>query len=73
MFSVDKYKIYVELVSRVKPDVLYRIGAEPHSSITIRGRHFSFVQAGHHFIVLNPKTGKCSILELGISLHGKIC
>ena len=58
-FCVDKYKIYVELVSRVKPDVLYRLGAKSYSSITMRGRQYSFVQAGLHFIVLNPKTGKC--------------
>ena len=57
-FFSDKYEIYVELVSRVKPDTLYRLNALSYSSITIRGQQYKFSQAGHHFIVLNPKTGK---------------
>ncbi len=59
MFFLDKRKIYVELVSRIKPDTLYRLDAQAYSSITIRGQQHNFAQAGHHFIVLNPKTGKC--------------
>ncbi|XP_028401484.1 phosphatidylinositol phosphatase PTPRQ-like [Dendronephthya gigantea] len=53
----DTFRIYVELVSRVKPDTLYRIDADSFSSITIRGTQHKFSQPGHHFIVLDPKTG----------------
>jgi hypothetical protein len=55
---LGKYKIYVELVSRVEPDTLYRLDAQSYSSINIRGQQHNFAQAGHHFIVLDPKTGK---------------
>lgn len=53
----DTFRIYVELVSRIEPDVLYRIDAESFSSITIRGNQHNFSKPGHHFIVLDPKTG----------------
>jgi hypothetical protein len=53
----DSREIYVELLSRIKPDTLYRVDAQPYSSITVNGQLFTFDQHGLHFIVLDPKTG----------------
>ncbi|XP_028400896.1 protein sidekick-2-like [Dendronephthya gigantea] len=49
--------IYVELVSRIQEDVMYRHDAQSHSSITVGEQRHTFDLHGMHFIVLDPKTG----------------
>ena len=49
--------IYIELSSRIKPDLLHHSNAQPYSSITVKGQRKTFDQHGMHFIVLHPKTG----------------
>ena len=50
--------IYVELVSRIEEDVLYRSDGKPHSSITVKGQQKQFQTHGHHFVILDAMTGE---------------
>lgn len=46
------------MTSRVEEDVSYRVYGRAYSSITVSGVTYDFYEHGHHFVVLDARTGR---------------